>query len=211
MIVHVLMRRPVSGRPAPVLPGAFAALLGALVLGCAVSSPGATPPIVAGSSDAPREVNLITRDYSFVPDALDLVPGETIRLHVINAGLVVHEAVLGDMAVQDAWGSAEDATLGAPPGPTPVVTVPSGLEGLRVVVQSGERVDVTWTVPADAAAPGAASDAGPATAAAQPAWLVGCHIPGHWAKGMQIPIRWVHPEPPAVHPEPPAAVVAPTR
>jgi hypothetical protein len=20
---------------------------------------------------------------------------------------------------------------------------------------------------------------------------VGCHIPGHWARGMQIPVRWV--------------------
>ena len=45
----------------------------------------------------------------------------------------------------------------------------------------GERVDLAWTVPAT---PGP----GPAAAGA---WLVGCHIPGHWAKGMQIPIRWV--------------------
>lgn len=136
----------------------------------------ATPPIVAGSSDAPREVNLITRDYSFVPDVLDLVPGETILLHVINGGLVVHEAIIGDAAVQDAWEAAEAAVAGAPPGPTPVVTVPPDVAGIRVVVASGERVDLTWTIPADAAAS---------------AWLVGCHIPGHWAKGMQIPVRWV--------------------
>jgi hypothetical protein len=63
-----------------------------------------------------------------------------------------------------------------------VVTVPSDVAGLRVVVQSGERVDVTWTVPVDTAE---ASAAGP------PTWLVGCHIPGHWARGMVIPIRWV--------------------
>jgi uncharacterized cupredoxin-like copper-binding protein len=147
----------------------------------------ATPPIVAGSSGAPREVNLITRDYSFVPDVLDLVPGETILLHVINGGLVVHEAVIGDASVQDAWEAAEAAVAGAPPGPTPMVTVPADVAGVRVVVASGERVDLTWTVPADAVASGSGSPAGVATSA----WLVGCHIPGHWARGMQIPVRWV--------------------
>jgi hypothetical protein len=34
-----------------------------------------------------------------------------------------------------------------------------------------------WTVPVDAPA-------------SPTAWVVGCHIPGHWARGMQIPIRW---------------------
>jgi uncharacterized cupredoxin-like copper-binding protein len=153
----------------------------ALALLASACEPGgaavATPPIVAGSSDAPREVNLITRDYSFVPDVLDLVPGETILLHVINGGLVVHEAIIGDTTVQDAWETAEAAVAGAPPGPTPVVTVPPEVAGLRVVVASGQRVDVTWTVPDDA----------------RQASFVGCHIPGHWDKGMQIPVRWVLP------------------
>jgi hypothetical protein len=106
------------------------------------------------------------------------VPGEVILLHVINGGLEIHEAVIGDASVQDAWEVAEAATVGAPPGPTPVVHVPADVAGLRIVVRSGERVDLTWTVPA-----GATSAAGP--------WIVGCHIPGHWAKGMQIPVRWV--------------------
>jgi uncharacterized cupredoxin-like copper-binding protein len=172
---------------------ASVAVLGGIVAGCAAGVAEATPPIIPGSSDAPREVNLITRDYSFVPNVLDLVPGETVLLHVINGGLVVHEAVIGDMTVQDAWEVAEAATVGAPPGPTPVVTVPAGVAGLRVVVQSGERVDVTWTVPQ--AVPATAGDgAGSSgTAGSVPTWLVGCHIPGHWAKGMQIPIAWVQP------------------
>ena len=81
-------------------------------------------PIVPGASGSPREVNLIAKDYSFLPDALDLAPGETVLLHVINGGLEVHEAVIGDARVQDAWEVAEAATVGAPPGPTPVVSVP---------------------------------------------------------------------------------------
>jgi uncharacterized cupredoxin-like copper-binding protein len=154
------------------------AVLG-VVTGCTPGGPSATPPISPGTVGAPRDVNLITRDYSFVPDVLDLVPGETIRLHVINGGLLVHEAVIGGAAVQDAWEAAEAATAGAPPGPTPKVSVPPDVAGLRIVVESGQLSDVLWTVPA--------------TAADAPSWIVGCHIPGHWAKGMQIPVRWVEP------------------
>ena len=72
-----------------------------------------------GTSGAPREVNLIAKDYSFLPATLDLVPGETVLLHVINGGLEAHEAIIGDAAVQDAWEAAEARTVGAPPGPTP--------------------------------------------------------------------------------------------
>ena len=157
-------------------------VLAALVAaGCGAGPPPATGPIVPGGSSTPREVNIIARDYSFAPDAVDLAPGETVLLHVINGGLEVHEAVIGDMAVQDAWEVAEAATAGSPPGPTPVVSVPPAVSGLRIVVASGERVDVVWTVPA--------------TAASGPPWIVGCHIPGHWARGMQVPVRWVPPTP----------------
>ena len=142
---------------------------------CEAGAPSATPPIVPGASGSPREVNLIAKDYSFVPDVLDLAPGETVLLHVINGGLEVHEAVIGDAATQDAWEVAEAATVGSPPGPTPVVSVPPGVRGIRIVVKSGERVDLVWTVPA---------------VSLTAAWLVGCHIPGHWERGMQIPVRW---------------------
>jgi uncharacterized cupredoxin-like copper-binding protein len=141
---------------------------------CEPGPPPATPPIVPGTAAAPREVNLIARDYVFVPETLDVVPGETVRLHVINGGLDVHEAIIGDASVQDAWEVAEAAVAGAPPGPTPLVSVAPELAGLRIVVGSGERVDVDWTVP-DATEPLA----------------VGCHIPGHWERGMRIPVRFV--------------------
>ncbi len=144
------------------------------IAACQAERPPPTPPVVAGSSDAPREVNLIARDYSFQPAALDLVPGETILLHVVNGGLAIHEAIIGDSAVQDAWEVAEAAAADPPPGPTPRVSVQPEVTGLRIVVASGQRVDVVWTVPT-----------------ATTAVIVGCHIPGHWAQGMQIPVRWV--------------------
>lgn len=154
------------------------AIVAFVAIACDAAAPAATGPIVPGVSATPREVNLIARDYTFQPETLDLVPGETVLLHVINGGLEVHEAVLGDAAVQGAWEAAEAAVAGAPPGPTPVVRVPAEVTGVRLVVRSGERVDLVWTVPA-----GAASAATP--------WAVACHIAGHLARGMQIPIRWV--------------------
>jgi uncharacterized cupredoxin-like copper-binding protein len=141
---------------------------------CGAASPTATPQPTAGTEAAPREVNLIAKDYAFLPDTLDLIAGETVLLHVINGGLDTHEAILGDEAVQDAWELAEAATIGAPPGPTPVVSVLPDVAGLRIVVRSGERVDVVWSVPTTDAP-----------------FIVGCHIPGHWDKGMQVPVRWL--------------------
>src|SRR5262245_2200056 len=72
-----------------------------LALGaCQPETPPATPPISPGTAGAPRDVNLIARDFEFVPPTLDLVPGESIVLHMINGGLDVHEVVIGDSAVQ---------------------------------------------------------------------------------------------------------------
>jgi hypothetical protein len=90
--------------------------------------------------------------------------------------------VIGDGAVQDAWERAEAAVANHPPGPTPVVSVAPDLAGLRVVVESGQRVDILWTVPADA--PDARGDE---------ALVIGCHIPGHWEKGMVAALRFVRP------------------
>jgi uncharacterized cupredoxin-like copper-binding protein len=166
----------------------IAATLAVLLVACEAGPPAPTPPIVAGASDRPREVNLIAKDYSFLPDALDLVPGETVLLHVVNGGLAVHEAIIGDARVQAAWEVAEAATEGAPPGPTPLVSVPPDVAGIRIVVASGERVDLVWTVPVDVGA--------------DDAWIVGCHIPGHWERGMQIPVRWVGGDAATAPPEP---------
>ena len=171
--------------PLPATPAGFGrvgiAAAGVLVLllaGCDTGTPAVTPPITPGTGTAPREVNIVTRDYAYVPSIVDLVPGETVVLHVINGGLVVHEAIFGDMKTQLAWEAAEAPFADSPPGPTPVVPVPPGFDALRIVVGSGERMDVTWTVPTDAAA-------------AAGGWFVGCHIPGHWAKGMVVPVRFV--------------------
>ena len=101
------------------------------------TGPAVTPRITPGTSDHPRTVIVIARDYTFEPPVVDLVPGETVLVQVINGGLVIHEAVVGPSPVQDAWEAAEAPTASAPPGPTPQVSVEPDLAGLRIVVTSG--------------------------------------------------------------------------
>ena len=43
------------------------------------------------------------RDYRFDPTPVVLVPGETVRFTIFNAGLEVHDFVIGDAEVQQAW------------------------------------------------------------------------------------------------------------
>lgn len=169
-----LASRSASVRFRPLL---ASAILASLVAGCALGDAPPTPPITPGTSTAPREVNVILKDYQFIPSVVELVPGETVLFHFINGGLEIHEAIIGDMPTQMAWEVAEAAHADPPPGPTPVVTVPAGMEGFRVVVASGERKDVRWTVPSGIPSP----------------LILGCHVPGHWAKGMQVAIRLVGP------------------
>jgi uncharacterized cupredoxin-like copper-binding protein len=128
-------------------------------------------------------VNLIASDYAFVPSPLVAIPGETLLIHVVNAGLEPHEAVIGDAEVQLVWETAEAAVADHPPGPTPLVSVPPDLAGVRVFVASGQRVDVRWRVPDR-------TRLGPDASGAS-TWFIGCHIPGHFAKGMVIQIEFV--------------------
>ncbi len=168
-----------SIRRPPTLLAALLAL-GAIGLGliaCGGSAVPATPAITPGTSGAPRQVNVILKDYVVVPGIVDLVPGETVTLNVVNGGLDVHELVLGPMAVQQAWEDAEAPAANPPPGPTPDVSVPPALEGLRVVVRSGETQTVTYTVPDDAAEQ----------------LLLGCHISDHWERGMAGAVHLVGP------------------
>ena len=155
----------------------------AVLVACGAGSAPATPPIVPGASGAPREVNIVMKDWVFLPDPVDVVPGETVLLHVVNGGLEIHELVIGNLAVQDAWEAAELATINAPPGPTPLVSVPPDVAGLRVVVPSGQRVDAIWHVPA------AANEVR--------TLLLGCHIPSHWAKGMRATVTIAGGPPPS--------------
>jgi uncharacterized cupredoxin-like copper-binding protein len=149
--------------------GFFAIALVLVLVGA--QRPGEPAPDVeisrAGTPDAPRDVNVIMRDYRFDPTPVVLVPGETVRLRVLNGGLVAHELTLGDDAVQAAWARADAAAT--PPAPfatPPPASVPPGTGGLRVLLGSGEQRDVLYTVPATGTL------------------ALVCHLPGHVERGM---------------------------
>ena len=116
------------------------------------------------------------RDYRFDPMPVFLVPGETVRLAVFNGGLVDHELVIGDDAVQAAWAAADAAAT--PPAPfatAPPASVPPGVGGLRVVLASGASTRVDYTVP-------------------QTADLsMICHLPGHVERGMAADVTLLAP------------------
>jgi uncharacterized cupredoxin-like copper-binding protein len=133
--------------------------------------PAEKPPEVeitsAGTVDDPRPVTVIMRDYRFDPTPVVLVPGETVRFTIFNAGLEVHDFVIGDASAQLAWHEADAAAT--PPHPlatAPPASVPPGTGGLRVFLRSGEQASVDYGVPSD-----------------EQLQLL-CHIPGHIEKGM---------------------------
>jgi uncharacterized cupredoxin-like copper-binding protein len=159
----------VSRAPVVVVIGFFAIALMLVLIGS--QRPGEPPPDVeiarAGTPEAPRDVTVIMRDYRFDPTPVVLVPGETVRLTVLNGGLVEHELTLGDEAVQAAWARADAAAT--PPAPfatPPPARVPPGTGGLRLLVGSGQQVTVTYTVPQE------------------DALALVCHLPGHVERGM---------------------------
>jgi uncharacterized cupredoxin-like copper-binding protein len=172
------VRRPPAARPA-VLPLLLAGALLLAVAACAAASaPAPSGPLQPGTEAAPRDVNVILRDYLIVPDPIRLVRGEVVRLNVINGGLVAHELVIGSPAVQAAWASAEAANtpdvLGATPPP---VSLPPESAGLRVYLGSGQSASVIYRVPPDGEL------------------QVACQIPGHVEHGMVGHVEFASPAP----------------
>jgi uncharacterized cupredoxin-like copper-binding protein len=159
----------VSRAPVIVVIGFFTIAVILVLIGA--QRPSEPPPDVviarAGTPDVPRDVTVIMRDYRFDPTPVVLVPGETVRLTVLNGGLVEHELTLGDEAVQAAWALADAAAT--PPAPfatAPPARVPPGTGGLRVLLGSGQRTSVTYDVPQTGAL------------------ALVCHLPGHVERGM---------------------------
>ena len=149
----------------------FFGVLATILVLIGMQRPSEPPPEVhitqAGTVAQPRDVTVIMRDYRFDPTPVVLVPGETVRFTIFNGGLVDHDFVIGDEAVQRAWHIAD--TEATPPGllaTAPSASVSPGTGGLRILLGSGQKAVVEYTVP---------DDEGLALL---------CHIPGHIEKGM---------------------------
>ncbi len=151
--------------------------VGLVFLGAALAAAPPPPPGPSqqpGTAGAPRPVTVIMRDYRFDPTPLYLYRGETIELTVFNAGLVDHELVLGDSAVQAAWAEADArATPPAPFATAPPASVGPDVGGARVLLASGNSQTATYVVPA----------AGEV--------LLMCNLPGHADNGMVGRVEYV--------------------
>ncbi len=163
------IRHPSRGPVAVLIIGGVLAvslvLLGAQLASTPVGAPAAATP---GTAEMPRDLNVILHDFRFEPTPLYLFPGETVRLNIINGGLVEHEFVLGDAGVQDAWARADAvATPPAPFATPPVASAEPQAGGIRVLLGSGESTSVVYHVPTGG----------------EPLQLM-CHLPGHLEKGM---------------------------
>lgn len=160
--------RGVSRAPVLVLVFGLGLAVALVFIGAELAkAPGPAPSGEPGTSSEPRSVNVIMRDYAFDPDPLHLSPGETVAFTIVNGGLVEHEFVLGDEAVQAAWAEADAAAT--PPAPfatPPPASAPAGTGGLRVVVGSGQTTSAMYAVPASGEL------------------LLFCHLPGHAEQGM---------------------------
>lgn len=156
---------------APVVVVIVFAVVAVTLVFIGMQRPGAAPPDVEidrpGTAEVPRDVTVIMRDYRFDPTPVVLVPGETVRFTIFNAGLEPHDFVIGDADVQKAWHQADAAAT--PPNvlaTAPPASAPPSTGGLRVFLRSGQQATVDYEVPSDEYL------------------AILCHIPGHIEKGM---------------------------
>jgi len=131
---------------------------------CGSDSSAKTTTPVDGSTTV---VDVTMTDMAFTPTAIAVKAGDTVKFRFRNDGKAVHEAVIGDEALQQdhaekmsATGNSGDAMPhGTDDGETPLV------------VQPGETGELTYT------------------ATAVGSLLIGCHQPGHWEAGMKATIN----------------------
>ena len=99
-------------------------------------------------------------------------------LHVINGGLEVHEAIIGDAGGPGRLGGRRGGGRRRAPGPTPVVSVPPDVAGLRIVVAlrgaRGRRLDGAGGPTGEIRADSSSAVTSPATGNAA------CRIPVRW-------------------------------
>jgi uncharacterized cupredoxin-like copper-binding protein len=124
-----------------------------------------------------RTVEISMTDMAYAPASIDVTSGETVRFVFRNDGAVRHEAVVGNLAEQEAH-HADMAAAGGDHDGMDMGTMDMGTaehsaemdEMHGVIVEPGETVEMTHTF----------DTAGPT--------MIGCHEPGHWEAGMRLDV-----------------------
>ncbi|MDQ6797170.1 MAG: cupredoxin domain-containing protein [Actinomycetota bacterium] len=137
----------------------------ALLAGCSSSgSSGKAAVGTGGPGDAARagrtvEVQIDANAYK--PPTIDVAKGETVTFNVKNNDATVHEFVLGDSKVQDAY---EKTMAGM--SKTPMEGMPDTQNIIEV--KAGQSKPITWTFPNGATTV-----------------IYGSHQPGDYSKGLK--------------------------
>lgn len=132
----------------------------------------------APADKATRTVEVVLKDIAFEPRALQVKAGETVRFVLINQGQLPHEFNLGDKAMHVEHQKEMLAMQGK------IFTAGNDHSGMQhgdhgthghgagntVLVQPGQRAELTWTF----------STSAPIEFA--------CNVPGHYQAGMVGPL-----------------------
>ena len=139
-------------------------LLTAVTAACAVLASGCGPDPDDGPNAVPtfadgnQVIDVAMVDLAFDPATVTITAGQTVHLWFHNDGTVIHDAIIGDAAVQDDQAAAMAAGGVALQGPRAPETL---------ILKPGESGSLTYT------------------AAASGTLIIGCHQPGHWEAGMK--------------------------
>jgi uncharacterized cupredoxin-like copper-binding protein len=157
---------------------ALAISLVAVLAGCGQNT-------TANTAASGRVIDTDMTDNAYSPKQLQVAKGETVTLRFHNKGMVVHEAVIGDDAMQASHHQQMTAstgmTNGSMPGDTPMATAMGGTEHGNMN-SAGTTDDDAVTVQ-----PGQMKDLKHAFTESGTV-LIGCHEPGHWEAGMKATI-----------------------
>jgi len=127
-------------------------------------SAGCTQVTQGGTTANPRLINLTVDGYRFVPDHVTVAEGETVRFVVTNPTDMAHEVYIGTPAEQQA-----DESVHQSAAPMDQAKVASHM-GYGEYLAAYSSIDFEYTF-----------------SGAQEV-MIGCHLPGHWAKGMKATI-----------------------
>lgn len=117
-----------------------------------------------GTDASLRVIQLTVDGYRFVPDAIEVTVGETVRFVVSNPTDMAHEVYIGTPAEQAADEAARASTA---PMQQPNITTQYGY-GVYLAAYSTVEFRYHFSNRDEV--------------------MIGCHLPGHWEKGMKAAI-----------------------
>ncbi len=137
----------------------------ALLAGCSSSSSSGKSAVGSGgpgdATKSARTIEVEAGAKGYKPPTIDVARGETVTFNVKNTDATVHELVLGDAKVQDAYEKSMAAMSKSPMDGMP------DTENV-IEIKAGHSKAITWTVPG-----------GKTTV------IYGSHQPGDYSRGLK--------------------------